>query len=74
VTIAAWGDPTTRPGVQLSIFSATVTAERLAEVARLIDAGQVHVEIAARLPLEQAAEAHRLIETGHTRGKIVLVV
>lgn len=74
VSIVAFGDPTSRPGVEASTFSATVTRERLAEVARLIDAGQVRVEIAARLPLEEAAEAHRRIEAGHTRGKIVLAV
>lgn len=27
-----------------------------------------------RLPLEQAAEAHRLVEAGHVRGKIALQV
>jgi len=26
------------------------------------------------LPIDQAAEAHRLLEQGHTRGKIVLEV
>jgi NADPH:quinone reductase-like Zn-dependent oxidoreductase len=74
VTIAAWSDETTRPGAELSRFSATVTAERLAEAARLIDAGRVRVEIAARFPLEEAARAHELVETGHTRGKIVLAL
>ncbi|MCA1842257.1 MAG: NADP-dependent oxidoreductase [Actinobacteria bacterium] len=60
--------------VRVSTFSATVTAARLEEAARLIAGGRLRVEIAARLPLEEAARAHEMVETGHTRGKIVLVV
>ncbi|PPF70788.1 hypothetical protein C5C18_03020 [Rathayibacter tritici] len=41
--------------------------------ARLASEGRFSVEIGPRLPLEQAAEAHRLSEDGHVRGKIVLV-
>jgi NADPH2:quinone reductase len=36
--------------------------------------GLLKIEVARTLPLEQAAEAHRLIEQGHTRGKIVLEI
>lgn len=39
-----------------------------------IDEGRLTIEVARTLPLEQAAEAHRLIEQGHTRGKIVLEI
>lgn len=35
--------------------------------------GKLDVEIAACLPLEQAAEAHRQLASGHTQGKIVLL-
>jgi NADPH:quinone reductase-like Zn-dependent oxidoreductase len=34
--------------------------------------GLLKSEIAAILPLSEAAQAHRLSEEGHTRGKIVL--
>lgn len=73
VSILPYVSTETDREVALSTFSARTTAERLAEAARLIDEGKVRVEIAARLPLEQAATAHERIETGHTRGKIVLV-
>ncbi len=42
--------------------------------ARLIEQKQLKVHISHTLPLEKAAEAHRLIETGHTTGKIVLQI
>lgn len=38
----------------------------------LIHAGQLRLHVSRVLPLEQAAEAHRQIETGHTVGKVVL--
>ena len=48
--------------------------EQLTEIARLADAGKVQPEIAAVFPLRDAAEAHRMSETEHVRGKIVLQV
>jgi NADPH2:quinone reductase len=41
--------------------------------AALADAGKLTIEVSQRLPLEQAASAHQQIETGHTRGKLVLI-
>ncbi len=46
----------------------------LEEGAKLVEAGQLRALVTHRLPLEQAAEAHRLIEAGHTTGKIVLTM
>ncbi|KVP21385.1 quinone oxidoreductase family protein [Burkholderia ubonensis] len=45
--------------------AARVTLERLA--------GGMHVEIGARLPLGQAADAHRMLEARATTGAVVLV-
>lgn len=45
----------------------------LTELAMLIDAGQVRVDIAATYPLDQAKEAYQRLRDGHVRGKIVLV-
>ena len=36
--------------------------------------GNVDSEVWRRMPLQEAAEAHRLIEAGEVRGKIVLDV
>ncbi|MEE1827539.1 NADP-dependent oxidoreductase [Streptomyces sp. BE20] len=49
------------------------TAARLAELVGLWEAGALRVEIADTFPLQRAADAHRLVGTGHVRGKVVLV-
>ena len=46
----------------------------LAHLADLAARGVVKVEIAQTFPLEQAADAYRALETGHTRGKIIVRV
>ena len=61
-------------GVRALPFRLTPNGEALATIGRLIDAGEVQVHISQVFPLDDAAEAHRSLETGHTRGKIVLVV
>ncbi|KQV11782.1 MULTISPECIES: NADP-dependent oxidoreductase [unclassified Kitasatospora] len=48
------------------------TAARLAELTGLWESGALRLEIAATFPLERAAEAHRLVEGGHVRGKAVI--
>ncbi len=47
-------------------------SEGLAELAALVDAGKLHVEIAGVYPLERTAEAYRELEAGHVRGKLVV--
>ena len=44
----------------------------LRALASLADQGKLRVEVSQVLPLEKAAEAHRISETGHVRGKLVL--
>ncbi|MBV9840102.1 MAG: NADP-dependent oxidoreductase [Sphingomonadaceae bacterium] len=48
-------------------------AERLARLAADVASGTLEVPIARRMPLEQAAEAQRLVEAGGLGGKIVLI-
>jgi NADPH:quinone reductase-like Zn-dependent oxidoreductase len=40
---------------------------------RYADEGTIAVEVAARYPLSEAAQAHRELAVGHTHGKIVLI-
>ncbi|GAB3981314.1 hypothetical protein GCM10029978_081750 [Actinoallomurus acanthiterrae] len=47
-------------------------AEVLAELAALIEKGQLEIPIARTYPLDQIQDAYRELERRHTRGKIVL--
>ncbi|OXL82105.1 alcohol dehydrogenase [Paenibacillus sp. SSG-1] len=55
-------------------LTGTRSKERLAELVRIYNEGKVDIHIRKVLPLDQAREAHREIESGHGRGKIVLSV
>jgi alcohol dehydrogenase len=48
--------------------------QQMTEIAKLLESGKVKVIIDKKLPLEEAAEAHRYMEEGHARGKVVLIV
>lgn len=43
-------------------------------LAALAEDGRLRVDVSERLPLERIADAHRLSEESHTRGKIVVTV
>lgn len=46
--------------------------DKLAELADLVADGTLTLRVAAELPAEQAAHAHRLLEAGGVRGRLVL--
>jgi NADPH:quinone reductase-like Zn-dependent oxidoreductase len=46
----------------------------LTDIAELIESGRFSLPVAQTFPLDQIAEAHRISEGGHVRGKLVLVV
>jgi NADPH:quinone reductase-like Zn-dependent oxidoreductase len=46
----------------------------LEELGRMADAGQLRVPIAKAFPLEQIAEAQRMVAGGHVRGKVVVTL
>ena len=68
--IRAWGGGSAVP---LTPEEKAWRAEGVQRAADLAAAGRYDVEIARTLPLDQAAEAQRLIERGRLRGKIVLL-
>ncbi len=59
----------------LKMHDARIRQRKILELgAQLVEAGHLGVLVTHRLPLEQAAEAHRLIEAGGMVGKIVLTM
>jgi NADPH:quinone reductase-like Zn-dependent oxidoreductase len=50
------------------------SAARLAELADLYSQGRLRVHVRSIYPLERAADAHREMEVGHGRGKVVLSI
>jgi NADPH:quinone reductase-like Zn-dependent oxidoreductase len=53
-------------------WMAQPNATQLQQIADLIDAGDVKVEVAAAFPLEDVADAYERLENKHVRGKVVL--
>lgn len=61
-------------GVRGTGYRVSPDGATLAIISRLLDSGDVRVFVDQVFELAEAAEAHRAIERGHTRGKIVLTV
>jgi NADPH:quinone reductase-like Zn-dependent oxidoreductase len=59
-------------GVRAEAFSSKPDPVQLAQLAELVAAGELRVELAEIRPLPGVRRAHELSESGHTRGKIVL--
>lgn len=71
------GDPAYLPqpeGIDVRWLLAEPDGAALRELAALVDAGKMRVEIDSVYPLADVAEAHRKAETGRATGKIVLEV
>lgn len=61
-------------GVRALTYLVEPDTEGLESLADLVRRGQLRLHVANELPLERAAEAHHLIATGRTTGKVVLHV
>jgi NADPH:quinone reductase-like Zn-dependent oxidoreductase len=75
VTIAAGApeDAARELGVRAELLIMSPSSAQLSRIAELVAAGEVQVEIAQELPLSEVQRAHELSESGHTRGKIILL-
>lgn len=61
-------------GVRQKTMLVHPDAAQLTKIAELVDSGKVRVIVDAVVPLPEAARAHQLNQSGHTRGKIVIQV
>ena len=61
-------------GVRAAFVAGHPSGAQLAEIAKLIDSGELKLTIDRILPLSEVRRAHQLSQTGHARVKIVLRV
>jgi NADPH:quinone reductase-like Zn-dependent oxidoreductase len=61
-------------GVRFSHGDTGRAVHVLAEIGELIESGRFSLPVAQTFPLAEVAEAHRVSEDGHVRGKLVLLV
>ena len=59
-------------GVRAAFVAGHPSGAQLAEIAKIIDSGQLAPVIDRILPLSEVRRAHELSKSGHTHGKIVL--
>jgi NADPH2:quinone reductase len=61
-------------GKRAKTGSSKATAERMAFLVALAEAGEIRSVIDRRYPLAEAAEAHRYVDNGHKKGNVVITV
>ena len=71
---AASGDELSKLDVNLENTQGVVTSERLERLSALLEEGRLKPPEFKTLPLPDAADALKEIETGHVRGKLVLTI
>jgi NADPH:quinone reductase-like Zn-dependent oxidoreductase len=69
--VAPFAPPPIR-GTRVVVQEVWADGARLTELAALVDARHLTLRVAQRLPLTEAATAHRLVEAGGLRGRVVL--
>lgn len=65
-------DDAARAGVRATTYRMVPDAATLAVIGRLIDSGDLRVSVQEVFPLARIADAQRLLEAGHVRGKVVI--
>lgn len=66
--------PASERGIKAAIPSISPTREKLDRLARAFADGELPLEVTEILPLDQVAVGHEQLESGHTRGKLILDV
>src|SRR5580692_2193329 len=72
ITVADFGGAREH-GVRFSSGDAGRALYALGEIGELIESGRLSLPVAQTFPLAQVAQAHRVGEQGHVRGKLVLL-
>lgn len=67
-------DDAAKAGVRATTYRMVPDAATLVVIGRLITSGDVRVAVQEVFPLDRIADAHRLLEAGHVRGKLVVQI
>lgn len=67
-------DDAARAGVRATTYRMVPDAATLAVIGRLINSGDLRVSVQEVFPLARIADAQRLVEAGHVRGKVVVQI
>jgi NADPH:quinone reductase-like Zn-dependent oxidoreductase len=65
--------PVERSGVRAAAVFVRSDADQLANLVAMVDAGELHVDVADRLPLSELSVVHAQADAGDLPGKIVLL-
>lgn len=63
-----------RRGAKLAYVFVAPNAAQLRKLSTLVNRGELRVHLSATVPFTEAAKAQQSVQSGHTRGKIVLQV
>ena len=72
LSVVPGGAPQPERGIEPEIHYVEANGAQLRELAKLVEDGVLTPRVAGVLPLESAAEAHRRLEAGGLRGRLVL--
>jgi NADPH:quinone reductase len=73
VAVTDPSEPTTERGIRTATVHVQPDGARLAKLSEGVDAGWIRLRVAETYPLDEVAAAHRAVEQGGRRGRIVLV-
>ena len=72
--VATIADPDLADELGVAMLRSRRSAERLQRLAQLAVSAELQIHVRRSFPLERAVDAHRELETGHGRGKMVLAL
>ncbi|GGY12488.1 NADP-dependent oxidoreductase [Streptomyces minutiscleroticus] len=73
VSIVPTRVPVAERGIEVSVSHVEQDGARLAELTGLLDRGALRLRFSKEIGFDDACEAHRLLEAGGVRGKLLLV-
>lgn len=71
VSFSVWGIVGKRARIE-GVAGPAAPSEAVAELVEALGRGELHPWVERELPLDEAAEAHRLVEAGEVTGRVVL--